>query len=389
MRLLLVMPNIVSYKAFLASLGTEMCREGDEVHLACSIAKFTDPSVENSEHVSTQESGGPTLHAIKFARGMNPLEHLRAARRLGALVDQLKPDVVHAHFDAAIFTTAMARTRRWPPTLATFHGLSYSIMSGWRRLAVRAATAWAVRRLDAAWVLNSGNQELLQAAVRGADIRCFQSAGVGCDIARFAPPSRAVRDAARARLGFSPEDCVFTYVGRLVVVKGFALTVRAFLQLAKGDANARLLVVGGRDPLHPSGLTEEEESELKASPRIMAVGHRSDVEQYLAATDMVVHPSVREGMPVGLMEALAMGVPVLTSDSPGCRDVVRHDIDGIVLRDCTVERIAAAMKQLADSPDLRQRMSKHALAGRDRFSRAHFIREQREIYEKCVNRARS
>jgi len=79
-----------------------------------------------------------------------------------------------------------------------------------------------------------------------------------------------------------------------------------------------------------------------------------------------------------------MGVPVLTRDVCGCRDVVRNDIDGIVLRDCTVGNLAAAMKQLADSPDLRQRMSNHALAGRDRFSRRHFVREQRAIYETLV-----
>ena len=79
-----------------------------------------------------------------------------------------------------------------------------------------------------------------------------------------------------------------------------------------------------------------------------------------------------------------MGVPVVTRDVCGCRDVVRDNIDGIVLRDCNEDTIAAAMKQYADSPELRRRMSSRALADRDRFSRSHFIREQKNVYETCM-----
>jgi glycosyltransferase involved in cell wall biosynthesis len=383
MRLLLVMPNVVSYEAFLGELGDALCADGTEVHLACSPVNFASSHANRLEPFATQKPGWPTIHPIAFARGMNPVAHVRAARRLRALVDRLRPDVVHAHFDAAIFTTALARTSNWRATVATLHGLSFPILKGWRRMAIRTATAWAVRRFDTVWVLNSENRDLLRAAAPGSDIRSFQSAGVGCDIARFVAPSKADRDASRAKLGFSSDDCVFAYVGRLVVAKGFALTVQAFLQFARNEPKARLLVVGSSDPLHPTGLTSEDEGMVKASSQIVAVGHCDDVERYLVATDVMVLPSFREGMPVCLMEALAMGVPVLTRDVCGCRDVVRDGIDGIVLRDCTVKNLAEAMRQLAESQDLRRRMSDRALADRDRFSRRHFVREQQEIYRAC------
>jgi len=380
MRLLLVMPNIVSYSSFLGELGADALRSGSEVHLACSTRNFADPLAAPAAPVAPPKPGEPTVHPIEFARGMNPIAHLRAARGLRALVDQLKPDVVHAHFDAAILTTAVARVRRWPATIATFHGLSFPILSGWRKLAIRAATVWAVRHFDTVWVLNSENLGLLRAAAPRADIRSFQSTGVGCDITRFVAPSKAGRDTVRTSLGFSPDHCVFAYVGRLVEAKGFAATVRSFLHFAHGHPNARLLLVGGRDPLHPSGLTDAEEAALNAAPNIVATGHRDEVEHYLGAADVMVLPSFREGMPVCLMEALAMGVPVLTRDVCGCRDVVRDGIDGIVVRDCTVGNLAAAMQQFAAQPDLRRQMSERALADRDRFSRRHFVREQQEIY---------
>src|SRR6185436_12163595 len=88
----------------------------------------------------------------------------------------------------------------------------------------------------------------------------------------------------------------------------------------------------------------------------------------------------REGMPVCLMESLAMGVPAITRDARGCRDVVRDGVDGFVLRDCTVANLAEAIRRIADSPELQRKMSAQALAGRARFDRGHFIREQKEIY---------
>jgi len=240
MRLLLVMPSIASYHAFLSEVGDEMCRDGAEVHLATSTRKFENPQEDGEASSVAAKPGELTIHAIEFARGMNPVTHLRAARQLDALVARLKPDVIHAHFDAAIFTTAIARKRHWPATIATFHGLSFPILSGWRKLVIRSATAWAVRHYDAVWVLNSENLGLLRVAAPGADIRSFRSSGVGCDIERFAPPPKAERDAIRATLGFTPAHRVFTYVGRLVEAKGFGVTVRAFLEFAKADPNARL-----------------------------------------------------------------------------------------------------------------------------------------------------
>ncbi len=384
MRLLLVMPNVISYEAFLGELGAELRARGVEVHLACSLAKFEDSHTAAAGPAAPEQRGGLTLHAIEFARGMNPISHRRAARRLAALVERLQPDVIQAHFDAAIFTTALARTARWPATIALFHGLSFPILKGWRKILIRAATAWAVRQFDGVWVLNSENRDLLRAAAPRAAVHRFHSAGVGCDLARFVAPTSAEREAVRAPLGFAPAHCVFAYVGRLVEAKGFALTVRAFLHLAKDTPQARLLVVGGGDPLHPTGLTPEEEAAMRASAQIVALGFRTDVERHLKAADVMVLPSFREGMPVGLMEALAMGVPVLTRDVCGCRDVVRDDVDGVVLQDCRVENLAAAMQRLAGAPDLRQRLSSRALADRDRFDRAHFVREQCAIYEACA-----
>ena len=166
-----------------------------------------------------------------------------------------------------------------------------------------------------------------------------------------------------------------------MISKGSPSVVKAFLALSETNPDARLLLIGARDRLHPTGLSAQEERALKASPQVIDIGFRNDVERCLPAADMLVFPSRREGMPVCAMEALALGVPVITGDTRGCREVVRDGVDGLVLRDARVPNLRAAMQAVLDDGGLRQRWSAAALAGRERFSRVRFIAEQTRIYE--------
>jgi glycosyltransferase involved in cell wall biosynthesis len=378
MRLLLVIPNLVSYRSFLREMCRALVADGSQVHLACSGEKLW----EGGEQVVDV---GITMHAIEFARGMNPAMHLRAARKLDQLVEKLRPDLVHAHFSAAIFTTAIARTRHWPVTLATFHGVSFLAMSGWKATLLRALESWAARRFEAVWVLTDDDHAGLQAAATGAVVRRFPGFGVGCDVDRFTPLTATAREALRQKLGIAAGQVVFAFVGRFTDFKGFGLVVRAFLRLAKTNSTVRLLLIGSRDRLHGTGLDEPEEQALKNSPLVIDAGYQSEVERLLPAADVMVFPSRREGMPVCLMEALALGVPVITLATRGCRDVVRDGVDGSVLRDHDLQSITAAMERVAQDENLRGQWSACALADRERFDRAHFVAAQKQIYEMALS----
>ena len=374
MRLLIVIPALVSYTSFLRELCRSLVADGAEVHLACS------PEKPWHEHDPVKEDG-VHLHGIKFPRGMNPAAHLRAARALNRLVEALRPDLVHAHFSAAIFTTALARTRRWPVTHATFHGVAFLAMTGRKSALLRVMETWAARRFDVAWVLTDDDRERLSAAAPRANVRRLPGFGVGCDIGKFRPLASAEREERRAELGFEPDHVAFVFVGRFVNFKGFGQAVRAFFRVAETHNTVRLLLIGSGDRLHPTGLTAAEEEALRASPLVHDAGFRNDVERFLPAADVMVFASQREGMPVCLMEALAVGVPAITRDARGSREVVRDGVDGWVLRECTDENLANAMTKLANDPATRRAMAACALDGRERFARARFVAEQTRIYE--------
>ena len=114
---------------------------------------------------------------------------------------------------------------------------------------------------------------------------------------------------------------------------------------------------------------------------IIGVGWQKDVQPYLSISDVLVFPSRREGVPVCLMEALAMGVPAITLNSRGCRDVVRDGIDGLIIDEDSPNGVFKAMKRLLDNPNELQSFSFRANLDSDRFDRKHYVNEQLEIYK--------
>lgn len=383
MRILLIVPNITSFNSFLIELCSAMLEKQIDVHCTCSLDDLWG-SGENPMGIHVQ------MHETSFPRGMNPVSHVKSSLRLNSLVSSLSPDIVHAHFSSVIFTTALARRSSWPVTMGTFHGVSFFLMRGIKKRLLKMAETWAVSRLDKVWVLTEDDRVGLSITTTDTKIETYQSFGIGCDLDRLNATKilPEERKALLSQLGLTADHHIFAFIGRQVYFKGFDITIRAFLRLAQSNPNTRLLLIGTRDALHPTGLSQEEEEALQGSSKIIDLGWQTEVQKHLSITQAVVFPSKREGMPVCLMEALAMGVPVITCDSRGCRDVVRDQVDGIVLKDCTVDNLVSAMALLAKDEQLHSRLAVNALAGRERFNRLNYIREQMQIYEQLYSEKR-
>ncbi len=338
---------------------------------------------------SYKESVMGKVHHIDFARGANPATHLRSALQLRNLVAEIKPQLIHCHFGATAFTGALARQPGWPGTITTVQGLTFPQSRGLRKFLFMACEYWSQRRMDGTWVLTQSDVDAFKRI--GVRNRVFlqNSKGFGCrldlfDRARY--PEHTLRE-LRLQLRILPDDFVFIFVGRQVYFKGFAVLFRAFMSIAENYPQVKLLLVGERDPLHPTGLSAREERSVQESSNVISVGWVNDVSKYLALAQVNVFPSRREGMPVNLMESLAMGIPVITSDSRGCRDVVTHNHDGLLIDQPTAVSVGAAMQLLLRDTSLRLRFSENALAGRGRFDRTAWISEQITIYERLLNQS--
>lgn len=380
MKLLFIIPSYSSYRTFLTDLGRRLLANGAEVHVVCG------KSMGDGDVRKSASEDGVRFHWIEMPRGLSPWSHLQAAWRLRKLVRELKPSLIHAHFSAAIFTAALAKERKWPVLLATYQGLSFPLIEGLKKWPVRFAEIWSSRRCDGVWVLTDDDVTALQGRVAPSLVHLQQSPGFGCVVSRFnlARFDEHQRLNLREAYSLGAEDVVFIYVGRWLGFKGFGLVVRAFRRVSLKYDNARLLLVGGADPLHDSGLSKDEEQSLRGNEKIVIAGWQSDVSPYLAIADVMAFPSEREGMPVCIMEALSMGLPVITSDSRGCRELVEHGVNGLVVKR-NEEAVIHAMLQVLRDRDAVLRMSKEAVRGSSQYDRNVYINEQIMIYDRYSN----
>jgi glycosyltransferase involved in cell wall biosynthesis len=272
--------------------------------------------------------------------------------------------------------------------MATFHGLHATVATSWRARLAGIAETFSAARMSAVWVLNDEDFSFLDRRVGGGIVERVPGFGVGCDIAHFDPNrfDLAERRRLRQALGISPDAPVLIFIGRCTAFKGFDLAAKVFEELSLSWPDAHFVAVGAIDEVHSSGLSADEWARLRANDRVHLLGWQADVAPWLAIADLSVFPSIREGMPVNLMETLAMGVPVVTLDARGCRDVVRDRIDGLVVRERSVASLASEVCSVLSDPTTRNTYSRNALAGRDRFARSRFVDFQVAAYSRRIHR---
>jgi glycosyltransferase involved in cell wall biosynthesis len=311
----------------------------------------------------------------------------RAALVLRKVVKCWQPTIIHANFAAAALVSALARSTAADQSafwLATFHGLAGATGDPAKPLRlVDLAERWAARRMSKSFVLNDEDYAyLLRRNPHGHTMR-HPGFGVGCDLKTFDPQRFTAAEKMRVRrsLGCEAAGPVLAFVGRRTAFKGFPETLSAFQRVRANMPEARLILVGEADRLHgpgtalPQGLP---------GPGVVDAGWTNNVADVLAIADLFILPSVREGMPVSLMEALAMGVPCITMNTRGCRAVVRDQIDGVVLATRESEVLATTIISLLQQPSRLQSMAKAAYEGRDRFDRARYVASQLDVYRSLI-----
>lgn len=326
-RLLIVVPVYGSYRAFLKGLAAWLSERGWEVHVATNLK---DAKIE---------ADIARLHQIDMPRGANPLQLLKASRSLTALIRELQPTVVHAHFSVGMLVLALARRVKGVRTLGTFQGMRFPLASGIAKGMFKLVECFTILRLDQSWVLTSDDYD---AVPKFARKKCAiqEGYGFGCDIEHFDPArfSDSEKSQLRSKLGIPAEALVFIFVGRLTAFKGFLLALEAFQQLRKERNDVHFLVVGEPDAQHPIDLPD-----LKSIEGVHHVGWQDDPAPFLAISNTMVFPSEREGMPVCLMEALSMGISIQTTDSRGCRELAH--LSSAPLYCLNTESVLSGMRQ--------------------------------------------
>ena len=343
---------------------------------------------EGDYHAEIAASGIHHHALASLGRELAPGADLRALGTLVALFRRLRPHLVHARSAKARFLAPLAaRLARVPVALQTVHGWSFNNAVD-RRRPLFVALERLARRLCDATVLVS-QQDLAE----GAALRVLPPAAgargevlvirSGIDLGAVAPLDAAARQAFRAAHGVPDARPVVSLVQRLSPPKTPLVFVAALPAILRERPDAHAWIVGD-GPLRAS--VERAAAEAGVLERLAFLGLRKDVPAVLSASDVAVHSSIREGLPRVVLEALAVGTPLVATAVGGVPDVVDHGVNGLLVPPEDPLALArAVLATLADPAGAAGR----ARAGRAAvhpFSARRMLDEQHALYRRLLAR---
>lgn len=303
------------------------------------------------------EAAGFEYHWFPLERKLSPFADICTLLALRQIVSLVQPDIVHAFDTKPIFLTPLAlRSIKGPKMIRTVNGMGALFSEGGARnrilrVVYRLLHRAARSRVDYTIFQNATDMAFFEHHRLVATGAYELIPGSGVALPNFRGRESEVRTEVRRELGIAPDDFVFIIVARMVRQKGVADMLAAGKKVLTTHSNARFILLGPSGTEEPDGIPKKDLVANGSS--ILYLGRRSDVNRLLLASDVFVLPSrYREGVPRALLEALAVGLPVIVSDMPGCADPVLASEAGWVIRAGDIENLSWAMVDaLTSSPE--------------------------------------
>lgn len=317
--------------------------QGYDVHVSADL--------DSPEEAKLLESEGFRFHRIRLTRGgLSPTHDVSYLNRLREIMRSVNPVVVHnVTVKPVIYGTVAARSLGISRIVNAISGLGYAFSGGESRqmLAkfVRTAYRFALKRPHVRVIFqNSDDIETFVSAgiIEEAQAVLVRGSGVDLDAFTSAP------EPAGAPVVVLP--------ARMLRDKGVIEFADAARALLNGGMSAEFILAGMVDQANPASLSESDLLRLQGETGVRWLGQVSDMPALYRDSHIVCLPSYREGMPKSLLEACAAGRPIVTTDVPGCREVVRDGDNGLLVPPRDAGTLAAALAKLLRDPPLRMKM---------------------------------
>jgi glycosyltransferase involved in cell wall biosynthesis len=323
-----------------------------------SAAAMADPAPFERE--------GIDYHPFCFNRFANPFADWTAVKTLAKLIERVGPDVVQS-FDTKPNLLVPLAARKVPglSVVRTINGLAYVYSSRspkalmfrpiWRMLQRRAA-----RSTTATVFQNRDDQAFFERRHMIGSGYSRLIAGSGIDIERFDRAAEAGPSLEELRRSFGLDACeIVVTVTRLTRQKGIPTLLEAAALVHRRRPGVRFLLVGPRESEGSLAVSKAEID--RHVPYVVAAGPRSDVPALLRLADVFAFPTeYREGIPRVLLEAGAAGLPIVTTEMPGCWDVIRDRWNGFLIPPRSPELLAARIVDLLQDRDTAKAMGARA-----------------------------
>jgi glycosyltransferase involved in cell wall biosynthesis len=304
-----------------------------------------------------QELANMGIHVIDFPferSGTNPLHELSCILGLRRIYKKVRPDVVHnITLKASLLSSVAAKLTGFKNVVNAISGFGYTFTSEQPSTLQRIVTLFlklAFRSKHFAYIFqNPDDAGMFKNMNLVNDNQVYLIKGSGCDLNVYSYTEPLIE----------AHPIVFLLPARMLRDKGVIEYIEAAKILQKEiQGKAKFLLAGMCDDNNKAGIKESELLPLLIDDYIVWLGHQKDMLSVYKSSDVVVLPSYREGLPKSLIEACAIGRPIISTDVPGCRECVEDGVNGFLVPARTSTQLADAIKRMVYDENLRISMGK-------------------------------
>ncbi|BFU90082.1 MAG: glycosyl transferase family 1 [Nitrospira sp.] len=307
-----------------------------------------------TDHGARIRGEGFQLEPLEMVRrSRHPFREVAAVAELVQLYRRVRPDVVHhVAMKPILYGSLAAWCTRVPAVINAFAGLGYAFMDERNRL-LRWCVRTALRTVlslshSSVLVQNRDDQDRLvgEGVVPASRTRIIAGSGIDISVYSLQPQPSGVP--------------MVVLPARMLWDKGVGEFVEAARRVKGKGVHARFILVGRRDEHNPAAIPEIRLKEWVKEGVVEWWGHREDMPLVYAAAMLIVLPSYREGLPKVLLEAAACGKAMVTTDVPGCREIVRDRFNGLLVSPRDSTALAAAIEELLSDQEVREVMGQRS-----------------------------
>lgn len=311
----------------------------------------------------------------------NIANYYKPLRQIRKILAEGNYDIVHVHTPVAAFLTRIASVglkkscgTKIVYTVHGFHFYKGAPLLNW--LVYFPVEKWLSRYTD---VLVTINEEDYTCAVQNSFKagKICKIPGVGVDLSKYIIPTPLEKQNFRKKHGFKNEDFLLIFAGDYNKNKNQKFLIEAMKKIVSRDLSVMLLLAGaGPDKAELEKMIRE----LDLADNVFILGFRNDMPEIIAMSDIGVSSSIREGLPMNIIETLACGIPAVASDNRGHREMIIDGINGYICSTGDMDCFVGHVLQLRSNKDLYMKIASECRASAEKFSLAPILEKTEEIY---------
>lgn len=319
-------------------------------------------------------------YSISIARSPFSLKNFMALKQLKKILKENEYNILHCHTPMGAVIGRLAAKKLWKQgkikVIYTAHGFHFykgAPLLNW--LLYYPMERWLSHYEDTLVTIN--NEDYERTKKWG---RTYKIDGVGVNLTRFHPISIEEKANLRQELGYSDTDFIITIVAELNKNKNQIMLIRNIKKLKDTIPNLKVLLIGKESLPLVRNYVEQN----KLDKFILFLGYRNDVDKLTMVSDIAFSASLREGLPVNIIEAMACGIPVVCSDNRGHRSLINDGETGFIFNPKSDTQLTDGILKLFSNPWLREKMGNRNVEESKKYSVDIIIERMSDIYKELI-----